>query len=147
MPNTFLIKNPNAVYFLGFKDLLQRAFAVSPWKDIDITDEIKSIITNPRMGLLGTKENNQFVGLSIISLPTSKLDTCPQVIYLYNEGTMQAKDNLIKATVDFIHKAGYNRFWAINYSGRSDAAWSKVMKPEDWDLSPVGSIMEFKRNG
>ena len=99
------------------------------------------------MGLFITEEDGSLVGLSIVSLPTSRLDTCPQVIYLYNEGTLQAKDNLIKTTVDFIHSAGYNRFWAINYTGRSDTAWGKVMKPEDWDLSPVGSIMEFRRNG
>lgn len=146
MIHTVQVKNPKAMGFLEFRELIKRAFVVSPWKDIDVKSEIISLLNNPRMGVFVTDEDHNLVGLSIVSLPTSRLDTCPQVIYLYNEGTLQAKDNLIKSTVDFIHKAGYNHFWAINYTGRSDAAWSKVMKPDEWDISPIGSIMEFRRN-
>lgn len=144
MIHTVEVKNPYILTIPTFQEFLARAIAKSPWKGIDLTEEIRNLIQAPRVGVHLTQEDGKIVAISFTLLPMSKLDTTPQVAYLYNEGSTEARKSLISQIVDFISQAGYNRFWALNYTQAKDKAWAKVMQPEGWDISPIGSIMEFK---
>jgi hypothetical protein len=144
MPYTVEVENPNILAIPTFREFLSRAIAKSPWKGVEIMEEVRNLIQSKSVGVHLTQEDGKLVAISFTMLPTSKFDTTPQVAYLYNEGSSAARKSLISQIVDFISQAGYNRFWVLNYTQAKDTAWAKVMQPEGWDISPIGSIMEFK---
>lgn len=107
--------------------------------------QIDAIIANP-YAVFVLAFNPNPVGLAIVTLPITKEDIIPQVI-AFTTIKPGVRVALAKGVVDFIHKAGYNTFWAINATGRSDEIWTKAFTPTNWEANPIGSIMEFKING
>jgi hypothetical protein len=110
-------------------------------------DYLANLIKDVKVGMLCSISEGAPNAISITILPSSELDNRPQVIYLYSEGKKNARKELVKATVDFIKESGYTTFWAINYQkNMPDKVWLRLMKPEGWQVEPVGHIMEFKAN-
>lgn len=121
-----------------------RAGSFPPYKDIK--DELARMVMDPRVALIIGMEDGRFDALSLSSLPTSRLIMLPQVGHLFNRGSPALRKAIIAATVAFIEENGYKQFWALNMTGKSDKAWTKVMQPEGWNAARRGSVMEFNKN-
>lgn len=143
--NILVLKNPKAMEVPAIKGLFDRGIAKSAWAGMDgAVDELRNLIQSPTAGVILGEENGCFRGFSLVLLPQSKLDTIPQVIHIYNEGTKSLRRKIVQATVDFIEKAGYNKLWAMDFTGRS-RAWDRAMKPEGWSLKQIGRIVEIAK--
>lgn len=138
------LRNPAGIYVLH--DLLSRAFSLKPWPNLAVVEkELERLTRDPKAGILLGLEEHQYRAISVIILPISPLDTTPQVIHLYNEGSRALRKELVQATVDFIEKNGYNSFVAVNYTSKDDKVWKRVMQPTGWEIKPIGTLMEFSR--
>lgn len=144
--NTVEVNNPKVMEVPAFREMVLRSLDPSPWGP-EAIDEISKLIVDPNAQIVVSMENAAFVGISVALLPVSPLDNHPQVIHIYNEGSIGARRVLVKATAAGIKDKGYDNFWAINFTGRRDEVWTRAFKPEGWEVKPIGSIMEFKVNG
>lgn len=91
---------------------------------------------------VGIDEANNICALGIVILPSNPLFPIPQAVMFYNDGDASVADEVLRAGVDFVKAAGYNKGWAINASGKSDAVWSRSFK-QAGTVSKVGSIMQI----
>jgi hypothetical protein len=149
MPTVVRVQNPGFFQVPEFVGLIDRALAVAPGiiaPYADAPEEYTKIVINPLFGVFAGVEKGLLKALCIVALPQGKLMPIPQVWVFYNEGSRKLKDLLLKESLAFGVERGYMHFWAINASGRSDAAWNKVFegagKPKK-----VGSVLEFTIGG
>lgn len=91
---------------------------------------------------VGLDDENNICALGVVILPTNPLFPIPQAVMFYNDGPQSVADEVLQAGVDFVKAAGYNRGWAINASGKSDAVWARMFK-QAGNVSKVGSIMQI----
>lgn len=140
------ILNPNVARLASVENLLKASFSLStypPWEVL--RPHVAEYLFQPHVGFfLAFDKSGEPRGVSIVLLPQSPLETTPQVANFYSEGPKALTRELIRATVDFIKESGYTTFWAINHSKMDDPTWVKALKPKDWSIERVASIMEFK---
>ena len=142
------VRNPALLKVAEFRDLLDRALATLEYPALlEIEDVVKGMLKNPNYITLLGLEAHEYKALSISALPLHKLDKVPQVILFYSTGSKALTRALAQQTVDKIEQKGYNKFWAINRSGRPDAVWQRALTPDGATSRVIGSIMEFTTNG
>lgn len=134
--NPALAQEPQFLSFLG------KVFKESPWEVGSILEHLENLLTLSRYSLLLCLHEGEYLGLALVAWPGSDLDPNPQVVHFY--AARAARKALVQATVDFIRARGYNRFLAVNYTGKPDRVWERAMRAKGWTTRPVGSIMEFK---
>lgn len=100
------------------------------------------VLDQPTTGVFIGEEDGQFCGIAVVFLPTSPLYAIPQVRYFYNDGSIAARDNLVKAVFEYVTSAGYNKVWTINLTGKPDKVYSRAFR-QAGPVYPIGSILEF----
>ena len=105
-------------------------------------DELLGIIRSPTTALI----LEPFKALAILALPSgvSPFAPDPQMVYFFNLGTPKDKAAVLQASVDFLHKRGYNRAIALNQSGKPDEVWAKALTPQGWTARHKASLYEFE---
>lgn len=103
--------------------------------------EVAKMFVDPSFGVFIAIDQGKLKGLVVVSLPKDALLPVPQIPIFYAEGK-GTKEALIHAGIEWGVNMGYNRFWAINISGRSDALWQRAFERAG-SAKRVGSIMEF----
>ena len=139
------LRHPALFKVPEFQEFLRRAFSRTPWRTDDILEHLEKTITLPRISTILNVEQGEYLGIAVVALPESKLDPFPQIIHLYSEGPIRNRKVIIQAVVDFMEERGYTKVWAVNYTGKPDKVYQRVMKPQGWEVKPIGSIMEFSR--
>lgn len=146
MPNVVELNNPEALRAEPVQEFFIRALSSSALGELDMVSavgELIGAITSQNVVIFIGMEDGFIKGLAIVMLPSSGFSPVPQVAHFYNEGSAKLKRELVKTVVDFVQENGYNRFWAINATGRADSVWARTF----WragKTSKVGSIMEFE---
>lgn len=145
---TLRLRNPKALEIDSINALFARALASTAFPIMAVSSpEIARLISDPHAHVqIGIENDKDPRGVSITVLPENPLDQRPQVPLFYVDKGAKIRKPLIQGIVDFVRENGYTTFWAINFTGHSDKAWSKVMAPVGWGIKPVGSIMEFGLN-
>lgn len=149
MATIFRLQNPNILTDPGFLGLLTRwsqSFGMPA--PHHMVGDLGRIMTSDKAALFaGMERIDKWLAMGIVFLPEGPLNTTPQLAYFYNEGSPELRRILAQTMVDFVKQKGYTRFMALNHTGHSDKAWSKVMQVQGWTPAKVGSIMEFEANG
>lgn len=138
------VENTKAIAVPSFQEFLGRAFENKNVPILELLLTAKDLIENPNVGFLVGTERGEYLALSIIVLPATLFDQHPQVVHFYNRGSRDLRKALVKATIDFISSKGYTTFWGSNFTGNSDRAWMKVLKPDGWSVKHIGSVMQFE---
>lgn len=136
-----VLSNP-AIRRLFEAGLSYSVFGIAPFEEV--LPDLKVLIRDPKAGVfIGFDDKNRPKSMGIITLPPTKLITCPQVIALYSTGGRELTRATIAAGLEFIRSNGYIKFWAINSSGHSDKAWKRVFRLPG-DTGKVASLYEFR---
>lgn len=136
------LRNPDTLEIPAVKD------AIGRWSNIEIWHDALKL----QMGVgaaavvVGTADDIKIDAVSIITLPQAFTDTLPWVVHFHNEGPRDLTHLVVKGTLDFIRKAGYNGFKALNQSGRSDKIWLRAFKNAG-KPNFIGSAFLFDING
>jgi len=77
--------------------------------------------------LLGIEEERP-VALLVSQLPTP-LMLYPTILLAYNEGSKAIGGEMVEEAARWMRDAGYSHFLMTNRSGRSDAAYERVLRP------------------
>lgn len=144
---TTVVRNPNVLTIPSWQAMFYRGVQKSSWSHLTCGETlaiIRNLILDPKAGVLVELEDTIPKAFAIVQLPATPLDTTPQVVHIYNEGKQSHRRTLVQGIVDFVAKAGYNRLWALDFTGK-DRAWDRAMKPKDWTLKPIGRIVEIAK--
>lgn len=125
-----------------FREALEKTI-LAPGGFEEVAEDIVHLIETPGAYVLIGEENNELKALSITVLPESKIQPWPQVLHIFNKGSPKMRDMIIKGTVDFVKEKGYDRFWAVNGSGKSDVVWAHTFRKAG-KSTKIGSILEFQ---
>jgi hypothetical protein len=110
----------------------------------DVLAEIAASIGDPHMGVfLAFTAEGRPAGFGIVQLPTSALLPVPMVSALYSQAGRHYTQALISAGLAFMRANGYIRFWAINSSGHSDAAWKRCFRLPG-ETGQAATLHEFR---
>lgn len=107
-----------------------------------MVDDMLDLVKNPAAHILIGVEDDIPKALLIIILPTSSITPLPQIMHIYNVGSLGLRKKLLKAGVAIVKGAGYMRVWAINATGKPDSLWSRSFRVLGPSRS-IGSIMEL----
>ena len=77
--------------------------------------------------LLGI-EGESPVALLVTQLPTP-LMLYPTVLFAYNEGSKAIGGEMVEQAASWMRDAGFSHFLMTNRSGRSDAAYERILRP------------------
>lgn len=77
--------------------------------------------------LLGIEEGRP-VALLVSQLPTP-LMLQPTILFAYNEGSKEIGAEMVEEAARWMRAAGFSHFLFTNRSGRSDAAYERVLRP------------------
>lgn len=141
------LRNAKVLDLPEWRDLFCRGIQKSAWSHLSCSEALailRNLILDPKAGVLVELADTTPKAFAIVQLPASPLDTTPQVVHIYNEGLKSHRRNLVQGIVDFVAAAGYNKLWALDFTGKSKA-WDRAMKPEGWTLKPVGRIVEIDK--
>jgi hypothetical protein len=109
----------------------------------DIIEDAKRMVQDPTIFVAVGFEDGEAKSCVVGHLPANKkVNPNPQVSVFFNAGTKELRAQTITALVDFFKEHGYIKFWAINGTGHSDAAWAKVFESAG-KSGKIASIMEF----
>lgn len=121
------------------KDLLLRGMrGFFPATDAEIIREVACGMREGRYKVF-TVHYTAFV---IIVLPQNPLQV-PQVVHFYSEGAPQRRA-LVAKVLAFMKENGYNKFWGINGSGKSDAVWTRAFRHKEWKINAMNTVFEFE---
>lgn len=136
------IQNPALFELPAVWALLKRAFA-NEHIHVDMEKaraDFSHMALSPLFGLFLGVEGT-FKSFGAVSLPNSILFPYPQIITLYNEGTPRLAVETADAGIDFMKRAGYNRFWAVNASRKPDPVWQRAFR-QYGEWKNLGSLGE-----
>jgi hypothetical protein len=142
------LKNPRALGVAEVANLFKRAFEkvkfAAPGGFDSVARDIFEFVTNDNYFVFLGAEKGQFKALAMGFYPSNNIFPYPTITLIYNEGSKELKDLLVRKMVDTMVSMGYTACWAINASGHSDKVWLKAVVPNYGDAEFLGSVYEFK---
>ena len=147
MPQIVALENPQALRSQQLVDFLYRAFEegpIAPFGLDSIAQDLWNMVLSPHHQILVGAEDGDFKAISITSLPRDNITPVPFIYVFYNEGSAEMREQLMKATLEFILSRGYTKAWAINGSKHSDEAWLKVLVEPFGKGDRIGSIFQLE---
>lgn len=142
------LKNPRALAVAEVAQLFKRAFEkvkfAAPGGFDSVAADIFEFVTNDNYFVFLGAEKGHFKALAMGFYPSNNIFPYPTITLIYNEGSKELKDLLIRKMVDTMVSMGYTACWAINASGHSDKVWLKAVVPDYGDAELLGTVYEFK---
>ena len=148
MPNAILLRNPRALLVPDVIKLVNRAVKSVPLLELTELDgaaaqEFFDYCTDENSFLFLGFEDGHAHALMMGYFPTSALFPYPVISLIYNEGSKALLRIVVNEWQALLTSRGYSRTWALNGSGRSDAAWLRCLLPDDWTGKKIASMMEL----
>ena len=147
MPTVITLRNPRALMLPNITAIIDRAFTsvkiVAPGGLNTVAEDLFKMINDPLQFLMIGMEAGEPKSVIMGFLPNTNLFPYPTVTLFYNEGSKELLRASKAYLFDTLSQAGYTKCWAINSTGRSDAAWIRVFSDEHVAMKPIGSVIEL----
>jgi len=140
------VQDPAVVDDKRFVALVKAAVKTTVLKEEPIErllEGLRDALSSENVGVFIGAEGPDLKAIAVVFLPMSKLSSSPQVYHFFCTGGAKMRDALVDKVLAFARKNGYNQLWAINGTGKPDAAWAYAFKRAGPPLR-IGSVMEFK---
>lgn len=142
------LKNPRALLVPELANLFKRAFEkvkfAAPGGFDSVAADIFEFVQNDNYFVFLGAEKGHFKTLAMGFYPSNHIFPYPTIVLIYNEGSKELKDLLVRKMVDTMVSMGYTACWAVNASGHSNKAWLKAVLPDYSDAEALGTVFEFK---
>ncbi len=142
------VKNPRTFLIPAVQDLVTKVADsnrhIPPENSGIISRDILHMTTDDNAFIFLGEEGGKFKLMILGFIPTLALFPHPTIVAFYNVGSRELRDLGKMKLMDFIQERGYNSAWAVNASGRSDAAWLKVFGQGAVDIERIGTVFDFK---
>lgn len=140
----FRLEDPKPMEDAEIAELLLRAIQANRYSQVEaVFLQFAQMVGNPLVGFYVAIEEGKPVGCALMLLPDGPLMECPQIVLIYNRGSDEAREALVKAVVDFGKAAGYNKGWGINRTGASDEAMCRLFGYVGFTHN-VATIIEYE---
>ena len=142
-----VLRNPAALQVHEIQHLVKQAIAVNPLiapAGFDsLARDLYEMVTNPDHFFIVGAEDGHFKTLMIGFFSISQLFPYPTITLIYNEGSKELRELVVRKYIDMKLERGYTQTLAINASGHSDEAWVKMV-PDDFNAKRIGSMYLFE---
>lgn len=137
----FQVRNAQAIRTAPFTALFERSFEGF---DIDAKESqawIADQMDDPELAVFVALREGHLQGLLVLYGATTPFCPRPWAAFLGADAT-PARRALVREGCAWFAGRGHTRFWALNRSGASDAAWARIFG-EAGEPSRVASLFEF----
>ncbi len=146
MTNVVLLRNPRALLVPDVFGLIKRAV-----KSVELAadgiegaaQELFDYCTNEDLFMFLGFEDGHAHALLMGYFPASSLFPYPMVSLIYNEGSKKLLRMLVADYGTLMEQRGFSRTWAMNGSGRSDAAWIRSLLGDTFTGKKIASMMQL----
>jgi hypothetical protein len=109
-----------------------------------IAADLFELVTNDNYFLLIGFEEGEAKSVAWGFFPASRMFPFPTIQLFYSEGSKELLLAMKERLLDVLLERGYTKAWAVNITGKSNAAWTKVFETAGkTKISVLGSVMEL----
>lgn len=148
MAEVIQLKNPRALLAPEVEKILRAATAsnafVAPVGFDSVAADLYQMVTQDNNFILIGFEAGQAKAVTWGFFPANRMFPYPTVTMFYSEGSKALLGLMRERLLDVLLQRGYTTAWAVNITGKSDAAWTKVFEvPGKTKVSVLGSVMQL----
>lgn len=148
MATVIELKNPRALLAPEIEKILRAAVAssafVAPVGFDSVAGDIWELVTQENYFILVGFEEGQAKAVTWGFFPANRMFPFPTITMFYSEGSKVLLAAMRERLLEVLIARGYTTAWAVNITGKSDAAWTKVFSvPGKTKISVLGSVMQL----
>lgn len=148
MPTVIQLKNPRALLAPEVEKILRAATAssafVAPVGFDSVAADLFEMVTNDNNFILIGFENGEAKAVTWGFFPGSRMFPFPTITMFYSEGSKELLRAVREQLLEVLLARGYTKAWAVNITGKSNAAWTKVFEvPGKTKIEVLGSVMQL----
>lgn len=148
MAEVIQLKNPRALLAPEIEKILRAATAsdafVAPVGFDSVAADIFEMVTNENSFILVGFEEGEAKAVTWGFFPASRMFPYPTITMFYSVGSKALLGLMRERLLDVLLERGYTKAWAVNITGKSNAAWQKVFTvPGKTKIEVLGSVMQL----
>jgi hypothetical protein len=148
MINVIQLRNPYGLLAPEVEKVLRKAVAANPLLAPGGFDSVAAdfwqMVTQDNFFLVLGYEGTFAKAVAWGTFPTSRMFPTPTINMVYSEGSRALMVALREKLLEVLLARGYTTAWAVNITGNSDKAWTKVFEvPGKTKISVLGSVMQL----
>lgn len=148
MPQIIQLKNPRALLAPEVEKILRHATAssafVAPAGFDAVAADLFEMVTNDNSFILVGFEHGEAKAVSWGFFPANRMFPYPTITMFYSEGSKELLRDMREQLLDVLLARGYTKAWAVNITGKSNKAWTKVFTvPGKTEIEVLGSVMQL----
>lgn len=152
MATAIQLKNPRALLAPEVEKVLRSAVAAvefaAPGGFDSIAADLFRWVSSDNFFILIGFEDGEAKGTVWGFFPADRIFPYPTVTMFYSKGSKELRDALADKLLETLLSRGYTKAWAVNATGRSNAAWQRLFRlPGRTAAKPLGSVMELTAIG
>lgn len=142
------LKNPRALLAPEVEKVLRAGVAnvdfAAPGGFDSIALDLYKWVTNDNFFILIGFEAGEAKSAVWGFFPADRIFPYPTITMFYSKGSKELRDKTAASLLDLLLERGYTSAWAVNSSGRSNAAWSRLFRiPGRTEIKVLGSVMQL----
>lgn len=148
MPTVVQLKNPHALLTDQVIKILKAAtesvqFAAPGGFD-SIAADLYKWVTNDNFFIMLGFEDGEAKAVTWGFFPADRIFPYPTITMFYSKGSAELRQGMAIRTLELLLSRGYTSAWAVNSSGRSNAAWQRLFRiPGHTKITVLGSVMQL----
>lgn len=147
--NVFQLRNPQALLLPDVQKIIRDATGsvhfIAPGGFDSVAEDIYKFVVHDNYFLFLGAEDGTFKSLVMGFYPADRLFPYPTITLFYNKGSRALIKETAKVLLDTLQQRGYTSAWAVNATGKSDAAWMRLFGlPGKTTAKVLGSVVEIK---
>jgi len=148
MAEVIQLKNPRALLAPEVEKILRAATAsdafVAPVGFDSVAGDLFEMVTNENSFILIGFEAGEAKAVTWGFFPGSRMFPFPTITMFYSIGSKTLLGAMREKLLDVLLERGYTKAWAVNITGKSNAAWQKVFTvPGKTKIEVLGSVMQL----
>lgn len=148
MITTIQLKNPRALLAPEVEKILRHAVDssafVAPAGFDSVAGDLFSLVTSDNYFIIIAFDGAEAKAVTWGFFPANRMFPYPTVQVFYSEGSKAILQALREKLLEVLLTRGYTKAWAVNITGNSDEAWTKVFEvPGKTQITKLGSVMEL----